>query len=498
MLDLVVDRVAAEATGNGAAAWYGSDTGDEPPDPRRPPREPGVARLRADGDNDGLVAAWSERLALWADAGIVGFRCLWPHRVPPPFWRRVIGAMKERPGTADFIAWTLGLDDAAAAALAACGFDRAAGCTGAWDYRSGAFVEAVDGLAPVAPAIAVAETPFDRRLSRGFADSGRARRAAARAIGFGAAWSAGWLMPMGFEYGATRTMDPARDRPDDFARLVAGAPFDLTADIAAANAGSAAEAVGRTPGTVRSLSPPGAPAAALLLGGAGPGAKQRLLLVNPRLDEPVSVAVAPLLTTSGLGGAMLDDGSGGPPVGPEGTIVVAPAEVKLVRAVATTPVDLPAPDALAAAAKPRIAIEAISPSVSGGRFAAKRLVGDMVEVAADLIADGHDRLAAALLWRAADEPDWREVPMRPLETTAGRAASRSPGSGATCSRCSRGRTGSAISPRNWKRNMPPVSRSSWNSRKAGCWSAKSRRRPPTPTPPPASPRSPRAWPSGAR
>ncbi len=137
-------------------------------------------------------------------------------------------------------------------------------------------------------------------------------------------------------------------------------------------------------------------------------------MVNPRLDEPVSVAVAPLLTTSGLGGAMLDDGSGGPPVGPEGTIVVAPAEVKLVRAVATTPVDLPAPDALAAAAKPRIAIEAISPSVSGGRFAAKRLVGDIVEVTADLIADGHDRLAAALLWRAADEPDWREMPMRPL------------------------------------------------------------------------------------
>jgi starch synthase (maltosyl-transferring) len=88
--------------------------------------------------------------------------------------------------------------------------------------------------------------------------------------------------------------------------------------------------------------------------------------------------------------------------------------VKLVQAVATIPVDLPAPDALAAAAEPRIAIEAISPSVNGGRFAAKRLVGDIVEVAADLIADGHDRLAAALLWRAADEPDWREAPMRPL------------------------------------------------------------------------------------
>ena len=133
------------------------------------------------------------------------------------------------------------------------------------------------------------------------------------------------------------------------------------------------------------------------------------MLINPSVDEAVPVAAAPLLTASGLGGAMLDDGSGSPPVGPEGTIVVAPGEVKLFRPVATTPVDLPAPDALTAAANPRIAIEAISPSVNGGRFAAKRLVGDMVEVAADLIADGHDRLAAALLWRAADEPDWREV-----------------------------------------------------------------------------------------
>src|SRR5215469_13002938 len=308
MMDLVVDRVAAEATGNGAGAWYGSDTGDEPPDPRRAPREPGVARVQAHGDIDGFVAAWSGRLAIWADAGIAGFRCVWAHRVPPPFWRQVLGAMKERPGATDFIAWTPGLDDAAAA-LAECGFDHTACCTAAWDYRSGAFVDAIDGLARVAPAIAVVEAPFDRRLSGGFADSGRARRAAARAIEFGAAWSAGWLMPMGFEYGATRTMDPARDCPDDFARLVAGAPFDLTADITAANAGGAAEAVGCGLGTVRTLSPPGAPAAALLLGGTGPGAKQRLLLINPSLDDPVSVAVAPLLTASGLGGAVFDDGS---------------------------------------------------------------------------------------------------------------------------------------------------------------------------------------------
>ena len=318
MIDLVVDRVAAEATGNDALTWYRSDTDDEPPDPRRAPQEPGVARLQADGDIDGLVAAWSERLAKWADAGIVGFRCLRPDRVPPPFWRRVIAAI-ETPGVADFIAWTPGLDDAAAAALAKCGFDRAACGTGAWDYRSGLICRGRRRSGLDCAGDRVPEAPFDHRLSNGFTDSGRARRAAARAIRFGAAWSAGWLMPMGFEYGATRMMDPARDRPDDFAHLVAGAPFDLTAHIAAANARCAAEADGCAPLTVRSLSPPGA-AAVLLLDGERP---RRRHARRRQRESP--------------GRARRDD-------------VVAPGEVNAVAPVATNPVDLPAPDALTAAA----------------------------------------------------------------------------------------------------------------------------------------------------
>ena len=72
-------------------------------------------------------------------------------------------------------------------------------------------------------------------------------------------------------------------------------------------------------------------------------------------------------------------------------------------------------DVAAAAAAPRIAIEAVSPSVDDGRFPARRLVGEFVEVSADLISDGHERLAAALLWRAEDEPEWREVAMTPLD-----------------------------------------------------------------------------------
>ena len=60
----------------------------------------------------------------------------------------------------------------------------------------------------------------------------------------------------------------------------------------------------------------------------------------------------------------------------------------------------------------RIAIEAVEPRVPDGAFAVKRLVGESVTVSADIFAEGHEVLAAVLLWRAEDETGWQRVPMR--------------------------------------------------------------------------------------
>jgi len=62
----------------------------------------------------------------------------------------------------------------------------------------------------------------------------------------------------------------------------------------------------------------------------------------------------------------------------------------------------------------RAVVENVSPAVDGGRFAAQRVAGDRVEVEADCFADGHDLLAARLLWRPEAERAWREVPMAPV------------------------------------------------------------------------------------
>ena len=62
----------------------------------------------------------------------------------------------------------------------------------------------------------------------------------------------------------------------------------------------------------------------------------------------------------------------------------------------------------------RVVIEGVHPEVDAGRFAIKRTVGEDVVVGADIFVDGHDTLAAALLYRKRGEVDWLEVPMEPL------------------------------------------------------------------------------------
>jgi starch synthase (maltosyl-transferring) len=63
----------------------------------------------------------------------------------------------------------------------------------------------------------------------------------------------------------------------------------------------------------------------------------------------------------------------------------------------------------------RVVIEAVEPQVDCGRFPIKRTAGEEVVVTADVYADGHDAVAAVVLFRKAGESRWCEAPMRPLD-----------------------------------------------------------------------------------
>ncbi|MEZ5239347.1 MAG: maltotransferase domain-containing protein [Microthrixaceae bacterium] len=63
---------------------------------------------------------------------------------------------------------------------------------------------------------------------------------------------------------------------------------------------------------------------------------------------------------------------------------------------------------------PRAVVEVRSPVVDCGSFAAKASLGAPTTVVADVFCDGHDAVAAALLYRHESDPDWLETPMRAL------------------------------------------------------------------------------------
>ncbi|QXI30681.1 alpha-1,4-glucan--maltose-1-phosphate maltosyltransferase [Pseudomonas vanderleydeniana] len=69
---------------------------------------------------------------------------------------------------------------------------------------------------------------------------------------------------------------------------------------------------------------------------------------------------------------------------------------------------LPLPQALLL---PRIAIEDVQPTIDGGQFAVKAVVGQEVPVTARVFADGHDKLAVLLAWKPVGAVDWQRAAM---------------------------------------------------------------------------------------
>ncbi|MBO1078207.1 maltotransferase domain-containing protein [Roseomonas haemaphysalidis] len=242
------------------------------------------------------------------------------------------------------------------------------------------------------PLLALAEVPGGRRLAGRFGNRPTAAHALSRAIRLAAFSGAAWLLPEGLEHGALHRGGLATD----------GAAPRLALEPVVMAANEAAQ-----PGGARLLSAPHAPVVLLRDTGAG----RALVLANPSLSRPQLVPAGQVLGLLPAPGTL--------PAGTldaEGRLRLSPAEVRILPIHDSAPVRQPLRDGAAerATEMPRIAIEAVSPAVDDGRFAVKRAVGQEVTVTADVFTDGHTRIAVRLLWRAADEADWHELPMKAL------------------------------------------------------------------------------------
>ncbi|KQW54315.1 alpha-1,4-glucan--maltose-1-phosphate maltosyltransferase [Variovorax sp. Root411] len=77
----------------------------------------------------------------------------------------------------------------------------------------------------------------------------------------------------------------------------------------------------------------------------------------------------------------------------------------------------------------RAVIDTVLPCVDNGRFPIKCVVGERVQVRAHCFTDGHDVLRVHLCWRAHEQSDFREVPMKPLGNDVWEAAFTPPSLG---------------------------------------------------------------------
>lgn len=60
----------------------------------------------------------------------------------------------------------------------------------------------------------------------------------------------------------------------------------------------------------------------------------------------------------------------------------------------------------------RVVIEDVEPEIEAGKFPAKRVIGEPMEVRASVHTDGHNALKALLFYRHSTEKEWREVEMK--------------------------------------------------------------------------------------
>ena len=327
-------------------------------DPREPPRpaERAVALVASADDIAALATWWAARIAASKADGV---RLLGLADLPLPYLQDFLTALRGGCPGKTLFAWTPGLPWGALDGLPPGTLDLVAASLPWWDGHAPWLWDEIAALRRVAPVVLPATTapdaaPAHAGLAAFAADGVLIPPAGAPMGGFGAPPPPGPVIVIS-----------APDQP-----VLALVRAD-TPDVRAARQAS------------------------LALFNTGAEASLGLAPLLARLPQPMHFPSLDMTTPVTLppGGSAVWQGT-----------AIQPA----------TPTSLDPARAATAAGAPRLALEAPTPCVDAGRFPARRIVGSLVEVEVDVIADGHDKLAAALRWQAPGDPAWHEVRMRPL------------------------------------------------------------------------------------
>jgi starch synthase (maltosyl-transferring) len=323
-------------------------------DPREHNDPAGMAVVRPDVAGEAFVAWCRTQIDRYRHAGVDGFLLQRPERLSHDILRALDGTV---------IADTTGLSRRQAALLEGGGL---AGCLSSlpwWDHRASWLVEEFAALSAIAPVIAPIGLPGRMPTTAG----------ATSLLPVAALAGDGVLIPASL--------------------LTGNAAIDT--EVECLNTFLRSQPI-RSDARLRNLTGPGAPLTILRRG-------EYMALANP---DGALLDVDSAFVRQALGEWEID---------PRHSIwgqeegLLHPLEARLYRATRRQPVRTARReddrDVKDAASSGRVAIENIAPTVDGGQFAVKRLAGERVTVEADIFADGHSVVAAALVVKSGADRD---------------------------------------------------------------------------------------------
>jgi starch synthase (maltosyl-transferring) len=145
--------------------------------------------------------------------GFKGFRCDAAYQIPSHLWYQLIHDIKNKYPDVVFTAETLGCTPEQSKHTAQAGFDFIFNSSKWWDLSSPWLLEQYQQIREHVPSISFPESHDTERL---FKESNENVNALKQRYLFSAIFSAGVMMPMGFEFGFTKPLHVVSSRPEDW------------------------------------------------------------------------------------------------------------------------------------------------------------------------------------------------------------------------------------------------------------------------------------------
>lgn len=164
-------------------------------------------------DREGLFRFCLKVVEYLVGLGFKGFRCDAAYQVPRNLWERLIGETRRRYPEVCFFAETLGCTPDQTIKTARAGFDYIFNSSKWWDFQSHWLMEQYHLTRHSVPSIGFPESHDTTRLFEEF--HGNVEGLKQRYL-FAALFSAGVMIPMGYEFGFRKKLHVVKTRPQDW------------------------------------------------------------------------------------------------------------------------------------------------------------------------------------------------------------------------------------------------------------------------------------------